>query len=203
LLKEGKLDGASESLSPAKVHAVSPEQNTSPNSEALNPATGRHAPSLSNSSVPPASANPALALDVQACAPTGSIFRNLQDIASHASAEGDAILCNQIETMMRLVKFDQGAIAFNPTEQAPSDLAGRLAQKLKLWTGQRWIVSVNARETGDNTLRSVREQQVLDHPLVKAALSLFPDIDPKRDVIIRKINPLGDEPGTEALDSDE
>ncbi len=111
----------------------------------------------------------------------------LRDVARLAGQKRDANLRMEIETMMRLVRFDQGLIEFHPTDNAPHDLAGRLAQRLKEWTGERWVVSINARASGEETLRSARNQNVFEHPMIKAALAAFPDIDPAKDVQIEEI----------------
>jgi DNA polymerase III subunit gamma/tau len=115
------------------------------------------------------------------------MLSSLRDVARLAGQKRDANLRMEIETMMRLVRFDQGLIEFHPTDSAPHDLAGRLAQRLKEWTGERWIVSINARAAGDETLRSERDQNVFDHPMMKAAFETFPDIDPTKNVRIEEV----------------
>jgi DNA polymerase-3 subunit gamma/tau len=46
-------------------------------------------------------------------------------------------------------------------------------RRLKEWTGAQWVVVVNA-VGGAATLRDARYAEVMEHPLVKAALDIFP-----------------------------
>jgi DNA polymerase-3 subunit gamma/tau len=87
----------------------------------------------------------------------------------------------EVETHLRLVSYAPGRIEFQPTEQAPADLASRLGQRLHGWTGQRWGVSVVA-EGGAKTVAEERaeresdlEAQARAHPLVQAVFEAFPD----------------------------
>ena len=48
----------------------------------------------------------------------------------------------EVETSLRLARYSPGRIEFEPTPEAPPDLAARLAQRLQGWTGARWGVSV-------------------------------------------------------------
>ena len=52
---------------------------------------------------------------------------------------------------VHLVRLEPGQIEFRPGPRAPRTLAGDLAQKLKDWTGIRWVVTL-AREGGAPTL---------------------------------------------------
>ena len=42
-----------------------------------------------------------------------------------------------------------GAIEFEPTADAPADLAHRLAARLKAWTGQAWLVAAKGGGGGE------------------------------------------------------
>ena len=60
-------------------------------------------------------------------------------------------------------------------------LAGTLGGLLKDWTGRRWMVSVSDSEAAQPTLAEQRQaaeaaerEEVLQHPLVQAALETFP-----------------------------
>ncbi len=195
LLKEGKLKAAPATEASA-TSAPSAQEAKMSEASTKGPAVGGEMKFEqghgSDQVTQKRSANASAAVRPETAPVAGPVFKDLQDIASHASAMGDAKLCMEIETMMRLVKFEPQAIEFNPTDQAPADLAGRLAQQLKAWTGKRWVVTVNARETGASTLRSVRQTKVLNHPLVQAALSAFPDIDVHRDMRISTVKTLSD-----------
>jgi DNA polymerase-3 subunit gamma/tau len=102
------------------------------------------------------------------------------EVVALADAEGDLILRTNLARHVHLVRFEPGRIEFRPGPQAPANLANKLGQRLGEWTGRRWIVSISS-EAGEPSL----EQQAAEavnavkaeaerHPLVRAALSLFP-----------------------------
>ncbi len=108
------------------------------------------------------------------------LIRSLEDLAALAQANNSPVLKVQIENHMHLIRLEPGQIEFRPTDNAPRGLAADLAQKLKDWTGVRWVVSV-AREGGSPTIaeaRRARAQAKLDsvaqEPLVRAVLDRFP-----------------------------
>ena len=85
-----------------------------------------------------------------------------------------------IENDMHLVALEPGRIEFRPSARAPRSLSGDLAQKLKDWTGQRWVVTV-AGEGGAPTLaeakrnaEAARLESVMAEPMVRAVLDRFP-----------------------------
>ncbi|HEX3673594.1 MAG TPA: DNA polymerase III subunit gamma/tau [Rhizomicrobium sp.] len=107
-------------------------------------------------------------------------FRTLQDIAALAGANGAAVLKVHLENDVHLVRLEPGQIEFRPSARAPRTLSGDLAQKLKEWTGARWVVTV-AREGGAPTLAEARRaataakiESVAQEPLVRAVLDRFP-----------------------------
>nr|WP_315898841.1 DNA polymerase III subunit gamma/tau [Tateyamaria omphalii] len=92
----------------------------------------------------------------------------------------DVKLLVEVETTLRLAAYQPGRIEFEPTEQAPRDLAQRLGARLQVWTGNRWGVSVVS-EGGGKTIAEVRDAADLElkekaeaHPLVQAVMEQFP-----------------------------
>ena len=92
----------------------------------------------------------------------------------------DLILLTEVETALRLVRYAPGRIEFEPAPGAAPDLASRLGQRLQVWTGARWGISV-ASSGGAPTIseQSDRAQtraqaEALDNPLVQAVLAAFP-----------------------------
>ena len=83
------------------------------------------------------------------------VLRTLEDIAALAGQRGATVLKVHIENDMHLVSLEPGRIEFRPSSRAPRTLAADLAQKLKEWTGIRWVVTV-AREGGAATLGDSR-----------------------------------------------
>jgi DNA polymerase-3 subunit gamma/tau len=108
------------------------------------------------------------------------ILRSLDDIAALAGQRGAAVLKVHIENDMHLVSLEPGRIEFRPSARAPRTLAADLAQKLKDWTGIRWVVTV-AREGGAATLgdskkavQAAKLEAVAQDPMVRAVLDRFP-----------------------------
>ncbi len=107
-------------------------------------------------------------------------LRSLEDLSALAVAKGAQILKVHIENDMHLVALEPGRIEFRPSARAPRSLSGDLAQKLKDWTGQRWVVTV-AGEGGAPTLAEARRnaaaarlESVMAEPMVRAVLDRFP-----------------------------
>lgn len=119
-------------------------------------------------------------------------LETLSDVVALARANRDAKLRAEIEKYLRLISMEPGRIEFNPAPGAPKDLSGRLASRLKEWTGKRWAVSVNSHKEGAETLRIIRQKQAIAHPLVVAALAEFPAVDPQKDLRVRDIDPIHD-----------
>jgi len=115
--------------------------------------------------------NPATAL---AHYPT---FEHVLELIRH---NRDVKLLVEVETSLQLAAYQPGRIEFVPTDAAPRDLAQRLGNKLQLWTGNRWAVTlVNTggaptiaalRDEKDNALRADAQS----HPLMMAVLAQFP-----------------------------
>ncbi|HEY1638222.1 MAG TPA: hypothetical protein VGF62_06835, partial [Rhizomicrobium sp.] len=108
------------------------------------------------------------------------LFRSLEELAAFAAQKGAPVLKVHIENDMHLIRLEPGRIEFRPTPKAPHTLAADLAQKLKDWTGVRWVVSVS-REGGAPTVADARRaaaqaklDSVVQEPLVRAVLDRFP-----------------------------
>jgi DNA polymerase-3 subunit gamma/tau len=108
------------------------------------------------------------------------VLRSLEDIAALAGQRGAAVLKVHVENDMHLVSLEPGRIEFRPSLRAPRTLAADLAQKLRDWTGIRWVVTV-AREGGAATLgdskkavQAAKLEAVAQDPIVRAVLDRFP-----------------------------
>jgi len=125
-----------------------------------------------------------------AIAADAPVFRTLEDLAAHAQKSGAPLLKVHLENNVHLVKLEPGRLEFRPGRHAPPTLAADLAQRLKDWTGARWVVTV-AREGGAPTIaeqkqaaKQARHERVLQEPLVRAIMDRFPgaEIVAVRDV---------------------
>ncbi len=104
----------------------------------------------------------------------GPWLRCFDDVVRLAGKHRDAKLRTELEAYVHIISFAAGRIDLRLHDDAPEGLANRLAQRLKLWTGQQWIVVVTAKEEGAATVRDRRYAEVMADPLVQKALELFP-----------------------------
>ena len=117
-----------------------------------------------------------------AAAPKTALARyaRFEDVVELIRANRDVKLLVDVESTLRMVGYSPGRIEFQPTEQAPRDLAQRLGQRLQGWTGARWAVSVVA-DGGGATIAEQRDSEgealraeARNHPLVQAVYNMFP-----------------------------
>lgn len=113
----------------------------------------------------------------------------------------DVKLLVEVETGVKLISYAPGRIEFEPSPQAPTDLAQRLGARLQAWTGNRWGISIGA--GGADTIAQVRDaaalelqKQAVDHPMVKAVFDSFPNA---KIVNIRTLQDIAAEAQVEAL----
>jgi len=104
----------------------------------------------------------------------------LDDMVALARAKGARILERHLENDVHLVSLERGKIEFQPSARAPKTLAGDLAQRLRDWTGERWIVTL-ASQGGMQTIAEqrssaerARKDAVSNEPFVRAVLDAFP-----------------------------
>lgn len=119
----------------------------------------------------------AVAVDTDQALARYPTFEHVVDLIR---ANRDVKLLVEVETGLRLAAYRPGRIEFVPSENAASDLAQRLGQRLQLWTGNRWAVSLvndggaptiaEARDATDANLKA----QAIAHPMVQAVLNAFP-----------------------------
>ncbi|MEO1238954.1 MAG: DNA polymerase III subunit gamma/tau, partial [Pseudomonadota bacterium] len=150
------------------------------------PAKGNHAPVLTSASPSPQQPAPAptggptaalaLAPDTESAL---SRYQSFEQVVGLIKAQRDMQLLIAVQDHVRLVSYAPGRIEFEPTQNAPRDMAQRLGQRLQTWTGVRWGVSV-VNEGGAPTISEVRHARedaqktaAMDDPLVKAVFDAF------------------------------
>ncbi len=123
-----------------------------------------------------------------------SYYATFDHVVELIRAQRDVKLLVEVETCVKLSSYQPGRIEFEPTQDAPADLAQRLGNRLQTWTGQRWAVSL-VNSGGRNTISEVKDaaalalkQSALQHPLVQAVVSAFPkakitDIKTPQDLV--------------------
>jgi len=138
-------------------------------------------------------------------------IRTLEDLVALARVKKARILERHLVNEVHLVSLERGKIEFRPGAHAPRSLAGDLAQRLRDWSGQRWIVTV-ASEGGAPTIaekRQIEERELKDavsnEPFVRAVLDAFPgaEIVAVRDKGAVNEGPLIEDPVLESHDKDE
>ena len=106
--------------------------------------------------------------------------QNFEQVVALFAERREGILHAHLLNAVHLVRFEPGRIEFRPNEHAPRDLAARVMEFLRRWTGRRWVVAV-LREQGQPTLgeqetarRAEQKAAASLHPLVHALLEAFP-----------------------------
>ena len=129
-------------------------------------------------------------------------YQRFDQVIDLIRANRDVKLLVEVETTLRLARYQPGRIEFQPTPDAPRDLAARLAQRLQTWTGNRWAVTL-VNEGGASTIAEDRdaerlslEQEAKQHPLVQAVFDAFPDA---KITEIRTLEDIAAEAQSEAL----
>ncbi|WP_419738919.1 DNA polymerase III subunit gamma/tau [Ruegeria sp.] len=137
-------------------------------------ATTSYAPAPRGSGGAPVAA---LAQDTQTALARYPSFEHVVELIRN---NRDVKLLVEVENGVRLVSYQPGRIEFNPSSQAPTDLAPRLGSALQRWTGNRWAVSIVS-EGDAPTIAEIRDkaelalkEEATAHPLVQAVLASFP-----------------------------
>ncbi len=123
-------------------------------------------------------------------------YATFEDMVALVRARRDVSLLLEIEEGVRLVRYAPGRIEFEPSATAAPDLAPRLAQRLMIWTGARWGVSVVGSGGGATLAEAAAERRgdlmrkAEAHPLVQAVMAAFPG------ATIRDVRPLAAPGGT-------
>ena len=106
--------------------------------------------------------------------------QSFQDIVELAGAKRDIKLKSALERGVRLVSFRHGHIEINLADGMPPRIVNDLTQRLKEWTGSRWIVSLSQDEGEKTIFEQAKEREAAllaeasRHPVVEAALKTFP-----------------------------
>ena len=166
-------------------------------------ASNRSGPAAASHHTPRASIQPSGAATALADQPETALarFARFEDVVTLIRRMRDVRLLIDVETHLRLVHYAPGRIEFEPTADAPRDLAATLAARLQGWTGARWGISVTGSgggatiaETRDAGLREA-EGQALENPTVQALFAAFPSV---RFVGIKTPESLADSAAAEA-----
>ncbi len=126
-------------------------------------------------------------------------IRNFKDLVDLFAAKEELFLHQWLKNDVHLVSFEKNRLEFRPSATAPKDLAGRISNSLREWTGERWVVIIS-NESGSKTLKE-EEQESFDkarsvaikHSLVEAVMETFPGAKIKEVRQIKKQEILKEE----------
>ncbi len=97
-----------------------------------------------------------------------------------AAEKRDMLLKIALESQVRLVRFEPGRVEFELAPSGSASLAQTLMQRLQLWTGERWMVSV-VKAGGQPTLAEQRDEKERERrsgleadPVIASVLAHFP-----------------------------
>ena len=76
---------------------------------------------------------------------------SFQDLIDRANKEKEIELKYDLERNVKLVNFNKGAIDISFNEKLSKNFVKLLSEKLLLWTGERWIISLS-KHTGEKTI---------------------------------------------------
>jgi DNA polymerase-3 subunit gamma/tau len=108
------------------------------------------------------------------------VLESMDDVMRLIEAKRDITLKLDLAKFARPVSFRPGAIAFEPAPGAPNNLAQRLAQRLKEWTGQPWLVAAEGGGGGESLYeREQRERlaarrEIEADPFIRSVMQAFP-----------------------------
>ena len=115
-----------------------------------------------------------------AASPAAANPQSFEDVVALIDERRDIGLKLDLEKYVRPISFRPGAIVFEPTPGAPSNLSQRLAARLKEWTGQPWLVAAEGGGGAETLLerqkraRAAAHAEALAEPFVQAVMETFP-----------------------------
>lgn len=111
------------------------------------------------------------------------IINSFEKLAQITNDKKEIELKFDLERNVRVVKFETGKIDISFNEKLSKNFVRSLTEKLKLWTGERWIISLS-KETGKNTIFENKEtykkkllQEALQSEVYKKIKENFPDAE--------------------------
>ena len=110
----------------------------------------------------------------------GPRITSLQDVVALAQANRDIQMKIALESDVRPVRIENGTFEFALAPGASPNIAAQIMNKLREWTGQRWVVAIS-NEAGAQTIKDIRDAKeaekmrgVRAEPLVRSVMERFP-----------------------------
>ena len=111
------------------------------------------------------------------------IINSFEALVEFANNKREIELKFDLERNVRIVKFEIGKIDISFNEKLSKNFVRSLTEKLKLWTGERWIISLS-KEIGKSTIFENKEnykkkllQDALESEVYKKIKENFPDAE--------------------------
>ena len=108
-------------------------------------------------------------------------IKNFQDLVKLANKDREMELKYDLERNVNLVKFDEGKIDISFNEKLNKNFIKILTEKLLVWTGKRWIISLSKNE-GEKTIHEKKLEKInlmianeQNGEVVEKLKSAFPD----------------------------
>ncbi len=111
------------------------------------------------------------------------IINSFEKLVEVTSFNKEIELKFDLERNVRVVKFENGKIDISFNEKLSKNFVRSLTEKLKLWTGERWIISLS-KEAGKSTIFENKEtfkknllHEALESEVYKRIKESFPDAE--------------------------
>ena len=108
-------------------------------------------------------------------------IKTFQDLVELANKDKEMELKYDLERNVNLVKFDEGKIDISFNEKLNKNFIKILTEKLLVWTGKRWIISLS-KNNGEKTIHEKKLEKInlmiekeQNGEIVKKLKSAFPD----------------------------
>jgi DNA polymerase III subunit gamma/tau len=130
--------------------------------------------------VPAAEVKPAASAPVAPKPPAVPPLLTFVDLVAFVTQKRDMLLKTELEERVRLVRYEPLRVEFSLMPGADPTLVNRLAQKLGVWTGERWVVALSREPGAPPLIEELRKRaddafvRVRDHATVKGILARIP-----------------------------
>jgi DNA polymerase-3 subunit gamma/tau len=117
--------------------------------------------------------------------------QTFEEVISLADQMNERILRANLVSNIRLVRFEPGAIVFQPIDNLPREFSHDLTRFLNDATDRRWVVTVSFDEQGSETIQeredeasTVQLKEIAQTPFMRSVLQVFPgtQISEVRDI---------------------
>ena len=108
---------------------------------------------------------------------------NFQDLVNKANKEKEIELKFDLERNVKLVSFKKGKIDISFNEKLNKDFIKNLSEKLLLWTGERWIISLSKNTQAKSIyeknlqIKSNKLEEYENSEIAKQIMNTFPDAE--------------------------